>query len=208
MTYPLIKETITIDAGHQPAAADISNIFCCAVGFSRFRPDLKNIPYELRADLAVVYYENVEAGECRKSRFITNDCLNDMGISSEKLKETAWKNTIRRKRAVMKSLPDMTGSETPLPLYILSNEEMYLGAVAIFYPGLLEIIAREMGEDICILPSSIHECLIMPVNDETDFAELRGIVKKVNDTEVSEEEILSYNIYRFSRLSRVMSIDN
>ena len=70
------------------------------------------------------------------------------------------------------------------------------------------MIAEELDEDICILPSSIHECLIMPVNDETDFAELRRIVKKVNDTEVSETEILSYNIYRFSRVRGVMSIDN
>ncbi|MBR6230310.1 MAG: hypothetical protein IKR00_00045 [Lachnospiraceae bacterium] len=206
MTYPLIKETIT--AGTLPDTADISNIFCCVVGFSRFRPDLKDMPYELKADLAVVYYESAETGEGGKIRLITNSCLKKMGISSDKLKEAAWDNTLKRKRAVMKALPDMTGSETPVPLYVLSNEEMYLGAVAIFYPMLLEMIAEELDEDICILPSSIHECLIMPVNDETDFAELRRIVKKVNDTEVSETEILSYNIYRFSRVRGVMSIDN
>lgn len=206
MTYPLIEETII--TGQLPETAEISNIFCCAVGFSRFRPDLKDMPYELRADLAVVYYESIETGEERRGRLITNKCLNKMGISSEKLKETAWENTVKRKRAVMKALPGMIGSDMPLPLYILSNEEMYLGAVTIFYPMLLDVIADEIGEDICILPSSIHECLIMPVNDETDFAELRRIVQKVNDTEVSEKEILSYNIYRFSRIRGVLSIDN
>ena len=206
MTYPFTKETIT--TGPLTDAADISNIFCCVVGFSRFRPDLKGIPYEMKADLAVVYYKNVETGEENSIRLVTNECLKNMGISHDKLKEAAWDNTVSRKRAVMKALPDMIGSETPVPLYVLSNEEMYLGAVTIFYPMLLEIIADELEEDICILPSSIHECLIMPVNDETDFAELRRIVKKVNDTEVSEKEILSYNIYRFSRLTGVMSIDN
>ena len=206
MTYPFIKETIT--EGPRPYAADISNIFCCVVGFSRFRPDLKGIPYELKADLAVVYYTIAETEEGSGITLITNDCMKIMGISPELLKETAWENTLRRKRAVMKALPDMVGSETPVPLYVLSNEEMHLGAVTIFYPMLLDIIADELEEDICILPSSIHECLIMPVNDETDFAELRRIVKKVNDTEVSEAEILSYNIYRFSRLRGVMSIDN
>ena len=70
MTYPLIKETIT--AGTLPDTADISNIFCCVVGFSRFRPDLKDMPYELKADLAVVYYESAETGEGGKIRLITN----------------------------------------------------------------------------------------------------------------------------------------
>ncbi len=206
MTYPFIKETIT--AGTLPDTADISNIFCCVVGFSRFRPDLKDMPYELKADLAVVYYESAGSADDGRIRLITNSCLKEMDISSDTLKEAAWDNTLKRKRAVMKALPDMVGSETPVPLYVLSNEEMYLGAVAIFYPMLLEMIAEELDEDLCILPSSIHECLIMPVNDETDFAELRRIVKKVNDTEVSETEILSYNIYRFSRVRGVMSIDN
>ena len=109
----------------------------------------------------------------------------------------------------MHLLSDMIGEpDHPAGLYVLSNEEMYFGAVTIFYPGLLSVIADEFGSDLFILPSSVHECLILPCSQGIDPHALASIVRTVNETEVAEEDILSFSVYRYSRKDDRLSIDN
>lgn len=55
-------------------------------------------------------------------------------------------------------------------MYVLTNSEKYWGAVSIIYGGVLEKIAEKIGKDYFVLPSSIHECMIVP---EADAAEKR-----------------------------------
>ena len=68
----------------------------------------------------------------------------------------------------------------------------------IFNSSLRDFSDRE-GSSFYIIPSSIHELLLLPVEDDSDSAEIKDMIKDVNDTQVSEEEILSYSLYYYDR---------
>ncbi|MCD7815312.1 MAG: DUF5688 family protein [Bacteroides sp.] len=47
-------------------------------------------------------------------------------------------------------------------MYVLTNEDLYFGAVNICFPDLLRVVRRQVGDDFYVLPSNLHECLILP----------------------------------------------
>lgn len=57
-----------------------------------------------------------------------------------------------------------------------------------------------------ILPSSIHEVLLVVYEEELCMEELKEMVRHVNQTEVAKEEILSDNVYIYSRKTDKISI--
>lgn len=66
---------------------------------------------------------------------------------------------------------------------------------------LLQEFADRVGSDVFILPSSIHETLLIPANADMDTEYLRDMVRTVNRTKVAPDEILSDNVYYYSRLT-------
>lgn len=208
-----MKETNSRSAatGKADRSKKHAKLYCSAASYESIRKKEKEIPFEMHSDIAVVYYlqEDRDNGSSVITP-ITNAMINELGLDKGEIMKRAWKNTVTEKRAVMMSLADLLGEdeEGAPKIYVLSNEEMHLGAVTMFYPGLLDIIADELDGDLCILPSSIHECLILPMQENTDRTELKKIVRKVNDTEVAPEDILSYNVYRYDRQRHCVEIDN
>ena len=93
-------------------------------------------------------------------------------------------------------------------MYVLTNEEKYLGAVCVCYPGVLERIADTFGRSFFVLPSSIHECIIVPETGEDFEGDLQEIVREVNRLYVSEEEYLSDNVYYYDRKEKVLWLGN
>ena len=83
-------------------------------------------------------------------------------------------------------------------MYVLTNRRKVNGANILLYKDWLAEAANRLKDDFFILPSSIHELIAVPVSG-TDVKELRAMVKEVNNTEVAPEEILSYEVYRYSR---------
>ena len=63
------------------------------------------------------------------------------------------------------------------------------------YDGLLCDFARKVGRNFYIIPSSIHEVILIP--DTLDIHYMKAMVKEVNGTEVSPDEVLSDNVYRY-----------
>ena len=64
----------------------------------------------------------------------------------------------------------------------------------------LKMLADELEKDILILPSSVHECILVPADDERYTLEsLADMVRSVNNMYLKEKEILSYHVYRFER---------
>ena len=59
--------------------------------------------------------------------------------------------------------------------------------------------ADNLGNDLFILPSSVHELILVPECDVRDPDYLTDMIAEVNDTQVSREEILSYSLYRYYR---------
>ena len=73
------------------------------------------------------------------------------------------------------------------------------GASVMLYKDPLRDFANYMGHDLYILPSSIHEVILIPAYDHDSYDELTSMVKEVNSTQLSKEEILSDHVYFYSR---------
>ena len=89
--------------------------------------------------------------------------------------------------------------EDKVPMYVLSNESGMLGASVLFYPGVQEKIAEAMGEGYTVLPSSVHEVLIVPDSLSPGQMELAEMVRSVNRDVLDPKDILSDNVYHYDR---------
>ena len=82
-----------------------------------------------------------------------------------------------------------------LPMYILTNSRQTNGASAILYPGVLSSLAKKLGGNMLLIPSSIHEFLVMPLDSDIDVCNLSEFICEVNSTEVRDEEVLGERYY-------------
>lgn len=83
----------------------------------------------------------------------------------------------------------------------VTNPHAHLGASVILAnnKSLLKQIADEKGKDLLIMPSSVHEVIVTPMTDR--YGILKETLKYVNDTILRNVDILSYNIYKYDRLT-------
>lgn len=98
--------------------------------------------------------------------------------------------------------------DTSFPaLYVLTNPARVNGAACMAYPLAVKNFADRMGRDILILPSSIHEVLLMADDSQYDYDEISRLVTEINASEVPPEDRLSNQIYRYERdLSQITAV--
>ena len=89
---------------------------------------------------------------------------------------------------------------------VLTNEASFYGASLMLYPSVLAETAERSGKDLVIIPSSVHELLLMPLDESTDIASLDEIIRSVNDT-LLPEEILSSHVYLFLRKNGAVGME-
>ena len=82
-------------------------------------------------------------------------------------------------------------------MYVLSNEDKLNGAAVLLNDKVMDDITEKLGQDYFILPSSVHEVLIVPKNDQMDLKTLESMVQDVNATQVAPEERLSDHVYAY-----------
>lgn len=93
-----------------------------------------------------------------------------------------------------------------IPLYVLTNESLYHGAAALFYPGVKEMLAEEVGSNYFVLPSSVHEVMIVPDNGMLNHQALREMVNDINQEVVRDLDILTGEVYYYDRKEKKLSI--
>ncbi len=91
-------------------------------------------------------------------------------------------------------------------MYVAGNESKNFGAAVILYESCLAEFAEKIQSDFYILPSSVHEVILIPVeNDEDEVRRLKDMVYEVNHTELQMEEVLSDSVYLFKRAERCIT---
>lgn len=184
---------------------------------------LKEIPHKRYWDLAMVFYYAVDADVLHHATvLIRNTDMERWNVQEEDLMKAAMRNTpvifpwrfasiqhvieelmfegIEEAMATIeKTCEIMQADEESVPMYILTNKERHYGAACILYPGLLASIADRFGCDLYILPSSIHECIIMPVSEWYTKDGLSKMVQEINEREVDDVEILADHVYVYER---------
>ena len=95
---------------------------------------------------------------------------------------------------------DPTGLlDVAFPMHVLTNKERINGAACILYEGKQEEIATLLNDDYYVLPSSVHEVIIMPKSKGTDENYLSQMVNEINHEQLAQEEILSNHVYLYAR---------
>lgn len=180
-------------------------------------------------DLCLVFYLTFQKSEdLFLTSLIHTRQLKKWNLSTEELYLAAKANTPRLFPARIRSLPEVmkeitkaaaseeldnqsldeffdSASLSP-PIYVLTNPMGTNGAACLFYEGILKDFAACCGRDLIILPSSIHEVLIIPYSQDISIEELAETVFSINLEEVPKEDRLSNHIYFYSKDSENLTI--
>ena len=187
------------------------------VNYEANQKRLESIPHRRILDLAVIYCLYLqEMEDSSLTAMIHNEYLDMWETTEETLYELAVENTARILPWTVQKLDQLLaemvaeeldvrlpsrseiGEDSPM-LYVLSNSQGIYGASGILYPSALQRIAADLGQDLYILPSSVHEVLLLPADPQFCCEELEEMVRQVNQSELSPEEKLSDQVYYYSR---------
>lgn len=171
-------------------------------------------------DLSVVFYCTAIVGlpahvYCSK---ISKELMRSWGTDEHTLYDLARQNTPRLLGVYLREVKDVilemiqgTQEEVqePLlmalededrsPMYILSNCTHNSGAGNIFSEGILKSLAEQLDGDLYLIPSSVHEVLVLPVNSRLTREDVDAMVSDVNRTVLRPEDILSDHVYIYKR---------
>ena len=221
--YESHKVTMPFDASMVTDFSACQSKICFKlVNADRNKELLSDAPHMIVCDdLAVLFYILVSNdGSGTATVTIRNSMFDMWGVSEEDLFNIALINTQRLFRGSVMSMAsvmmellsdrmdeentkefyDMVVSdEDMVPMYVCTNTQKINGAGVLLYKDLLKEFAERVGSDFYILPSSVHETLLVPVSKEMQIEYLRSMVREVNATQVAPEEVLSDNVYIYRR---------
>ncbi len=176
---------------------------------------LLQVPHKRFLDLAMVFYYPVQESPFngKAAILVYNSHLKLWDIDEDELAEIAIENTpklfpseIESMEDMMKDIlekgfpePMMQNTSAHVPMYVLTNRQKLNGAACMLYPNIIKEFAEKKGQDFYILPSSVHEVLLVPTESNTNKDSLLEIVTDINRTQVAEEEVLADAVYYYSR---------
>ncbi|MDO4621580.1 MAG: DUF5688 family protein [Eubacteriales bacterium] len=187
-----------------------SRIFCKLVNYKMNKELLKHVPHKrIWEDLCLIGYYEMEPG-CLGNATVRIDrrLVEKWGITEAEFLDHAMENTMRERGPVFRSLrsvlreydlgvPESEDEEEEL--YMLTTKDRNLGTVCILYPGIREQIAEMLHADLLLLPSSIHEWLILADKGGYSEEDINQMIREINHSQVIPEEILSDHVYRYHR---------
>lgn len=182
------------------------------VNYDKNRESLQDCPHIRKLDLAITFRWLAYQDEVGISTaLITNREMEVWKKEVGQLYELGMENTpkffpatIKTMRDVLKDYVDIKEGE--MEIYILTNPMGIHGATCMLYESVLEGFAKRIGGDFFILPSSIHEVILVPVTEYLRKEELSQLVRQANDSVVSAGEILSDFVYLYERQKHLISI--
>lgn len=219
------KETVDVSLGFIKGILDFNNlrnkVVLKLIQKEKNQELLKEVPYFEFLDLAVVFYILLDENQGGQMTALIHNChMEQLGITGEELNYLAKKNTpvlfppeIRTMEEVIRGIFTKQLSEFDVDslkylfrtdqsnpsIYVLSNKKQINGAGCILYEGFMNQFAEEQRADIIIIPSSVHETLLISDGENLKYKELKEMVCQINQSEVPEEDVLSSNIYRYER---------
>ena len=188
--------------------------------------EVKNTPIENGFAFVYSIYVNENA-----SIPITRTLAEDMTYDMKKIHEAAIKNTPNFYPATLENMEDVLFGQlenngeaknllqtdrvgsTPFGMLVLSNDEKHLGASALYYPGVKEKVSDVIKGDYYVIPSSIHEVIIIPKKGEFNAVKLEEMVREVNENTVDpidrfSDRVLLYDSKRKKLITEAEPIKN
>lgn len=184
---------------------------------------ISRCPHRDFEDLSIIYRAITSKCEDGISGFlITNDVAESVNWTEEFLYDTAFKNTrkmfpfthMRIEDMMMKIIggnteagiteffPDYEKMASEDCVYVITNKSQFYGSSALIYPDVLGRVADKIGTDCYVLPSSLHEVIMLSAKTYSDKSKLASIVCGTNAKHVSSEEKLSDSLYYYDIKNR------
>ena len=191
------------------------------INFERNKELLDTVPYKKYLDLAIVYYISVKEDifECA-SILINNSHLKLWNKTLEEIDELAVKNTPFILKPELKSMGQtlkdimFNSDENEFDeedfkncyMYVLTNEKKQFGAATILYDNELKDFSERIESDFYIIPSSVHEVIIIPSKFVDSSDSLDEMICEVNSSQVPLVDILSDHAYKYNRADKCVSL--
>ena len=158
-------------------------------------------------DLSVIYLLRIDDrdGSCASVK-VTKDMMKNYGISAEELDEVAMYNlrnkdkpeisTMREtlSRLMHDSVTDIDGSDQMDCMHVLTNKTGCNGAAQMLN---MEQLSGKYEKNFYIIPSSIHEVILLDDTDDMDVGMVNQMIREVNESQLSPEEVLSDHCYYY-----------
>ena len=184
---------------------------------------LETIPHKMMEDMAVVYRFVINSDEDgRSSILVTNQMLDNFGITAEELHADAMENAPQLKPLEIKGMTEvlaelmgveeaeMMGVGPVAPedeqMYVASVPDKVHGAGVLAYENFMDMAAERAGGDFFILPSSLHEVLIVPDNGNVKLEDLENMVREVNATQVAPQDKLTDSVYHYDSKDKIFEL--
>jgi hypothetical protein len=181
-------------------------------------PVLKEAPHRKIQDMALVVSAHLVdfSDEHGKSVVVVTKPLMEMyGIDEKQLFEDAEKNSVSKEPIVFTPLVDMIknlikNDEVPSPeevgivTYIATNKSGFHGAAVAAYPEFLDQAAETIGGSFYMLPSSVHEFILIKDDGKPNAKDLNRMIKNVNETVLEPRDFLSNQCYHYDAKTKVL----
>ena len=181
---------------------------------------LKKVPHRDFLDLAVIYYVTVEGlPEGVNGAFTVSDGNMEIWKKEEDdLYQMAVSNMRLDGEPVFEDMEEILRSMIPVGgcpftskvlkvrMYVLTNPQKIFGAAELLDENTLRGIGDKLGSDFAVLPSSVHESIIIPADVSAAYQELAEMVTDINMNVVSIQERLSDHVYLYERKEGVLRI--
>ncbi len=181
-------------------------------------PVLTETPHKLVQDMALVvniHLDNFSDENGRSCVVVTRPLMEMYGINEEQLFADAEKNSLANEPIVFTPLEDMIKSliecnEVPSPeeagivTFIATNKSGFHGASVLAYPEFAEKAAETIGGSFFMLPSSVHEFILIKDDGKPKAKDLNRMIKNVNETVLEPRDYLSDQCYHYDAKKKVL----
>ena len=211
------QEALFSNISRYDAVKDHLQIRAC--DYEQNKDRLRGKLYRREGDFALTYHVEYDMEEASANYQVTNDILSVWGVDEETVHQDALQADQRRV-PVLVNMEDtiylMAGQpgyqnllrkdgeldldNGMVPMFILTNQKMHNGAGVLFQDGMKEKLSELMGGDYYVLPSSIHEVIIVP--PQVSVADLSEMVHTVNREHVDVEDRLSDQVQFYDSQAR------
>lgn len=226
----IVEEIVAIIKTHQSKYINIpmsyeeakSSLYAQVINTSANRELLKTVPHRKIADgeLTVIARVSVYIDGDKGSYIVKNELLENWAMTKDEVIDQAIANT-NAIQASFKGMAEMLRETMGIEIddemisslfpsedekmYVLTNTDKVFGASMLLNKDLLASIKERLG-DYYIIPSSIHEVIIVPESAGVDLECLEQMVHDVNMSEVAPEDILSDRVFQFNTKTNRLEI--
>ncbi len=219
----MLKEKPTVDIGAVPGTWEAAKgrIRAGLVHYGWNREALKGIPHRKFLNLAVTYRVELPESEGFQAGIRINKSLMELwGATEEQLYMEAMEN-LEKESYNIQPIAELLGGMAGIPTgamrefpeevtkqHVLSNESCRYGAAGMLRKDLMERFAEQAGGNFYILPSSIHDLILLPDDGSVSAECLKEMVREVNKSVVAREEWLSEDVYYYDCEEKKVRISN